>query len=478
MDFLYNIKPYVLVVYFIFVSILIFVIILENKKPEKSYAYIFLILLFPVGGIIIYFLLGVQYQKKRLYTRKRMYNNEYIIALNKANKQKSEKLQFGDYKKLPTLFYNLEHVDFTSENSVHFLINGEEKFPVLLEELEKAEKTIHLVYYIFNDDKIGTKIIDILCKKAKKGVKVRIIYDDVGSSISKKNIVKLKDASVEVYAYMPVFFSRLAHKANYRNHRKIVIVDNKIGFLGGINISDTYINSKEKKEYWRDTHLLLKGQAVIDLQYEFISDWYFVSGQEIAFKDFQYSKNLDIINDVPTCILGSDFDSNFQNIMEAFFGLITSAKKEILITTPYFLPNESILNAIKITAKSGVRIKLLVPKKIDIKTAYYASQTYYKALLESGVEIYYYNKGMMHAKTMVIDDYICTIGSTNMDYRSFNLNAEINAFIVDTKIAKELKSHFEKDLKDSCQLELEELNNRKWYTKAMCSIARLIAPVL
>jgi cardiolipin synthase len=478
MDFLYNIKPYVLVVYFIFVSILIFVIILENKKPEKSYAYIFLILLFPVGGILIYFLLGAQYQKKRLYTRKRMYNNEYIKALNKANKQKSEKLQFGDYKKLPTLFYNLEHVDFTSENSVHFLINGEEKFPVLLEELEKAEKTIHLVYYIFNDDKIGTKIIDILCEKAINGVKVRIIYDDVGSSISKKNIVKLKEASVEVYAYMPVFFSRLAHKANYRNHRKIVIVDNKIGFLGGINISDTYINSGEKKEYWRDTHLLLKGQAVIDLQYEFISDWYFVSGQEIAFKDFQYSKNLDIINDVPTCILGSDFDSNFQNIMEAFFGLITNAKKEILITTPYFLPNESILNAIKITAKSGVKIKLLVPKKIDIKTAYYASQTYYKALLESGVEIYYYNKGMMHAKTMVIDDYICTIGSTNMDYRSFNLNAEINAFIVDKKIAKELKSHFEKDLKDSYQLELEELNNRKWYTKVMCSIARLIAPVL
>jgi len=478
MDFLYNIKPYVLLVYFIFVSILIFVIILENKKPEKSYAYIFLILLFPVGGVLIYFLLGAQYQKKRLYTRKRMYNKEYIKALNKANKHKSEIFQFGDYKKLPTLFYNLEQVDFTSENSVDFLINGEEKFPVLLEELEKAEKTIHLVYYIFNDDKIGSKVIEILCKKARSGVKVRLIYDDVGSSISSKNIVKLKDASVDVHAYMPVFFSRLAHKANYRNHRKIVIIDNKVGFLGGINISDTYINSKEKKEYWRDTHLLLKGQAVIDLQYEFLSDWYFVSGQEIAFKDFQYSKNSNIINDIPTCILGSDFDSDFQNIMAAFFGLITSAKKEILITTPYFLPNESILNAIKITAKSGVKIKLLVPKKIDIKTAYYASQTYYKALLESGVEIYYYTKGMMHAKTMVIDDYICTIGSTNMDYRSFNLNAEINAFIVDKKIAKELKSHFEKDLKDSHKLELEELSNRKWYTKVICSIARLIAPVL
>lgn len=478
MDALNSIKPYVYVIYFLFVSVLIFGIILENKKPEKSYAYIFLILLFPVGGVLIYFLLGVQYQKKRLYTRKRMYNKEYLKALAKANKQNSKILPFEDYKKLPTLFYNLEQVDFTRENSVKFLVNGEEKFPVLFEELGKAEKTIHLIYYIFNDDTIGSKVINILCKKAKEGVKVRLIYDDVGSSISEKNIQKLKDASVEVYAYMPVFFSRLAHKANYRNHRKIAIIDNKVGFLGGINISDTYINSTDKKGYWRDTHLLLKGQAVIDLQYEFMSDWYFVSGQEIAFKDFQYSKNLDVINDIPTCILGSDFGSDFQNIMAAFFGLITSAKKEILITTPYFLPNESILNAIKITAKSGVKIKLLVPKKIDIKTAYYASQTYYKALLESGVEIYYYTKGMMHAKTIVIDAYICTIGSTNMDYRSFNLNAEINAFIVDKVIAKELKSHFEMDLKDSYKLELEELNNRKWYTKAICSIARLIAPVL
>ncbi len=478
MELLNNIKSYVFVVYIIFISVLIFGIILENKKPEKSYAYIFLILLFPVGGVLIYFLLGAQYQKKRLYARKRMYNKEYLKALNKASRQNSKILAFEEYKKLPTLFYNLEQVDFTRENSVKFLLNGEEKFPVLLEELRKAEKTIHLIYYIFNDDEIGSKVIDILCEKAKKGVKVRLVYDDVGSSISKKTSKKLKEASVEAYAYMPVLFSRLAHKANYRNHRKIAIIDNKVGFLGGINISDTYINSNDKKVFWRDTHLLLKGQAVIDLQYEFLSDWYFVSGQEIAYKEFQYSKNIEIVRDIPTCILGSDFGSDFQNIMEAFFGLITSAKKEILITTPYFLPNESILNAIKITAKSGVKIKLMIPKKTDIKTAYYASQTYYEALLESGVEIYYYTKGMIHAKTMVIDTYICTIGSTNMDYRSFNLNAEINAFIVDKQIAKELKSHFEMDLKDAYQLRLEELKKRKWHVKVMCSVARLIAPVL
>lgn len=478
MDFLINLKPYVLIGYFIFVSVLIFAIILDNKKPEKSYAYIFLILLFPIGGILIYFLLGVQYQKKRLYTRKRMYNKEYIKALNKSNNQNNTKLQFGDYAKLPTLFYNLEQVDFTHENSLKFLINGEEKFPVLLEEIQKAEKTIHLIYYIFNDDSIGLKIINLLCEKAKHGVKVRLIYDDVGSSISSYNIKKLNDCHVDVYAYMPVLFSRLAYKANYRNHRKIVIIDNKVGFLGGINISEKYINSSVKNNSWRDTHLMLKGQAVIDLQYEFISDWYFVSGQEIDYKEFQYLKFLDIKKEIPICILGSDFGSDNQIIMEAFFGLITSAKKEILITTPYFLPNETILNAIKITAKSGVKIKLIIPKKPDIKTAYYASQTYFKALIESGVEIFYYTVGMIHAKTMVIDDYICTIGSTNMDYRSFNLNAEINAFIVDENVAKELKSHFEMDLINTYKLELEELKNRKWYIKVLCSVSRLFAPVL
>ncbi len=478
MDLLYNIKPYLLISYYVFISVLIFLIIIANKKPEKSFAYIFLILLFPIGGVLIYFLLGAQYQKKRIYTHKRYYNNDYLYSLKKSHNQSKEYLKIGTNTKLPTLFYNIEHVKFTFENSIKFLQNGEEKFPLLIEELKNAKKSIHIEYYIFNDDDIGQKIIDILCQKSLVGVKIRMIYDGVGSSISKKNIQKLKNNKVEVFPYMPVFFSRLAHRANYRNHRKIVVIDNEIGFLGGINVADKYINPNKNNLFWRDTHLIIKGQAVIELQFVFISDWYFVSQEKIPLSEIKYSNSDNIQGQIPMGILGSDYDSQYQSIMEVFFSMITNARNEVLIATPYFLPNESILNALKITAKSGVRIRIIIPKKPDIKTAYYASQTYLKELLLSGVEVYYYTKGMMHAKTMIVDGYICTVGSTNMDYRSFNLNSEVNAFILDNTSANIMKSQFEIDLKDSYKLELEELLNRKWYIKIICSIARLMAPVL
>lgn len=478
MEHLYNLKPYILISYYIFVSFLILAIILDNKKPEKSFAYIFLILLFPIGGVLIYFLFGVHYQKKKLFTRKRRFNNIYLDTLNDENKKPFKQLEIGSNIKLPTLFYNIEQVNFSLRNSIQVLINGEDKFPVLLKELKKAKKSIHIEYYIFNDDEIGTKIIDLLCKKSLEGVKIKVIYDDVGSSLSKSSIQKLKRNSVEIFPYMPVLFSGLAHKANYRNHRKVVIIDNEVGFLGGINISDKYINPNKIDLFWRDTHILLKGESIIDLQYIFISDWYFVSGKKIKLSEVQYTDSKKIKTQIATSILGSDYGTNNQSIMEAFFGMITNARKEILITTPYFIPNESILNALKITAKSGIKIKIIIPKKPDIRTAYYASQTYLKDLLQSGVEIYYYTKGMMHAKTMIIDNYISTVGSTNMDHRSFNLNAEVNAFIIDNTIANELKTQFNKDLKDSYKLQIEELNNRKWYIKFISSIARLIAPVL
>jgi cardiolipin synthase A/B len=477
MDQIDNIKPFVLIGYYVFVSFIILFIILENKKPEKSFAFIFLILLFPIGGVIIYFLFGAQYQKKKIFTRKKIISIDSSNTPNQDDKQLTE-LKIGSNTKLPTLFYNIEQVKFTLENSIRLLINGEEKYPVLFEELNKAKKSIHIEYYIFNDDNIGTKLIELLCKKSLEGLEVKLIYDDVGSSISKKNIRKLKNNGVEVYPYMPVLFSKLAYKANYRNHRKIVVIDNEVGFLGGINISDKYINPNNINLFWRDTHILLQGQAVIDLQYVFISDWFFVSGNKIKLTEDSYNKPTKVKSNIPTSILGSDYGTNNQSIMEAFFGMITNARKEILITTPYFLPNESILNALKITAKSGVKIKIIIPKRPDIKTAYYASQTYLKSLLQSGVEIYYYTKGMMHSKTMVIDNYISTVGSTNMDHRSFNLNAEVNAFIIDNDIADKLTIEFNKDLKFTYKLQIEELNNRKWYIKIISSIARLIAPVL
>lgn len=478
MEYIDTIRPFALIAYYVFISFIIILIILDNKRPEKSFAFIFLILLVPVAGVIIYLLFGAQYQKKKILTKKRYFDKVYLKQINEAHKVEGVQNGTSQYSKLPTLFYTNEKVSFTTNNQIEVLINGEEKFPLLLKELQKAEKSIHLNYYIINDDVIGNKIFDILCEKAGLGIKVRVIYDDVGSSISRESLKRLKLAGVEAYPYMPVLFSRLAHKANYRNHRKIVVIDNETGFVGGLNIKDKYINPNDINLYWRDTHIMLKGEAVIGLQYLFISDWYFVSGQKIDLREVRFENIYQISNHLPTSILGSDYGKNNQTIMEAFFGMITSAKKEILITTPYFIPDESIFNALKITSKSGVDIKLMVPEKTDIKTALYASQTYLKELLLSGVEVYLYTKGMMHSKTMIVDSVISTVGSTNMDQRSFSLNAEVNAFIHDETISKKLKHYFEEDLKHCVKLQLEDLKNRPWYIKVLCSIARLVAPIL
>lgn len=477
MEDIYNLKSYVVITYYVFISFLIIAIVLDNKKPAKSFAYIFLLLLFPIGGVLLYFLLGVHYQKKKLFTRFRNYQGEYIQTSNNRDKNKEDLIKIpGITQKIPTLFYNIDYVQFTVKNDIKFLVNGEEKFPVLIGELKKAKKTIYLEYYIFNDDKIGNKIIEILCEKSLEGVDVKVIYDPVGSSLSKKAVKRLKQHNVEIKSYMPVFFSRFAHKANYRNHRKIIVIDDKTGFLGGMNITDKYINPNNNNLFWRDTHVMIKGEAVFDLQLLFISDWFFVSGKKI-----EPNQNVDFSSidcQVPTSILGSDYGTDFQHIMEAFFGMITNAKEEVLISTPYFLPNETILNALIITAKSGVKIKLLLPQKTDLASAYYASQTYLKEVLKNNIEVYYYTKGMMHAKTMIVDNSICTVGSTNMDQRSFDLNAEVNMFIIDEKKSLELKSQFEADLKDSYKLNINELLNWPWYKKALSSLARLIAPIL
>ncbi len=477
MEDIYDLKAYVVITYYIFISFLIIAIILDNKKPAKSFAYIFLLLLFPIGGVLLYFLLGVHYQKKKLFTRLRNYQGEYVQTSNNRDKNNEGLIKIpGITQKIPTLFYNIDYVQFTVKNDIRFLVNGEEKFPVLIGELKKAKKTIYLEYYIFNDDKIGNKIIEILCEKSLDGVDVKVIYDPVGSSISKKAVKKLKQHNVEIKSYMPVFFSRFAHKANYRNHRKIVVIDDNTGFLGGMNITDKYINPNNINLFWRDTHVMIKGEAVFDLQLLFISDWFFVSGKKIEPNQNVEFSSIDC--QVPTSILGSDYGTNFQHIMEAFFGMIINAKEEVLISTPYFLPNETILNALIITAKSGVKIKLLLPQKTDLSIAYYASQTYLKEVLKNNIEVYYYTKGMMHAKTMIVDNSICTVGSTNMDQRSFDLNAEVNIFIIDEKKSLELKSQFEADLKNSYKLNINELLNWPWYKKVLSSLARLIAPIL
>lgn len=477
MDYLTHIKPFVIITYYIFISLLTVSIILENKKPEKVYAYIFLIFLFPVLGVLLYFLFGVHYQKKRLYTRLRNYKNNFLQEL--IEDKKIDRKLISSIKnniKLPRLLYNLDHAVFTINNEVKLLFNGEEKFPVLIEELKKAKKKIYLEYYIFNSDTIGNQIIDVLIEKAQEGLEIKLIFDAVGSSVSHKAMKRLKQNNIKVKIYMPVFFSRVAHKANYRNHRKIVIIDDLTGFMGGINVADNYINPNKNNLFWRDTHIMLKGEAVYDLQHIFVSDWFFVCGEKL-----EINKTVDVSSvktHIPATVLASDFGTSDEIILKAFIGMISMAKKEILITTPYFIPPESIFSILKIAAKSGVEIKILLPEEPDLRTAYYASYSYLIDMIKNGVKIYFYTKGMIHAKTMMVDDDMCTIGSANMDYRSFSLNAEANTFIIDESVTSQLKDQYKKDLEDAVEVSLDDLLNWPRHKKVAASFARLISPIL
>ncbi len=475
MDEFLSLNSVFIVFYYFTVSVLVILIILEHRNPGKAFAYIFLLLLFPVVGLILYFVFGFHYQKKVLYKRLRNYHNDFLKTIELKRDLPKKEFE-GTLEKLSDLFYSLDRVQFSERNQVQILFNGENKFPAVLEEIEKAKKFIYLDYYIINDDHIGNTIFDLLLKKSKEGVVVKVLYDGVGSTFSRKKKAELRSAGIEIHSYMPVLFSKFAHKANYRNHRKMMLIDGFTGFLGGINIADKYINTSSDKVFWRDTHVMIKGEATTEMQFLFINDWFYATGKKVSpVLDVDFSS---IQVKTYACVLGSEYSANFETIMEAFLGLISLAKKEIIIATPYFVPPVAIQQLLKIKAKCGIKVKLLVPRKPDIKTAFFASQSYISEMIESGVEVYAYTKGMMHAKTMVIDRKICTIGSTNFDHRSFSLNSEVNAFFIDRQLSKKLVDQWNMDIKNAYLVNLSSLKNRPWYKKGISAAARLLAPIL
>lgn len=474
----------ILSVYYAVVIVFFFRILLENKNPLKTQSYLLLMVLLPVIGMLIYLLFGVNIRRQKLYSRKgfsdqmiiQRWIKEYDNLLSKSHDEVQEYL--NEKAKLPFLFWRNNFSALSSNNRVWIFNNGEEKFPALLDKLQNAKNHIHLEYYIFDDDVIGNKVIDILCERAQSGVEVRMIVDALGSNnLRQKSIKKLKQSRVQYYEYHPVIFTSLANRVNYRDHRKIVVVDGNIGFVGGINVADKYINNEESKNYWRDTHCMIEGDAVYSLQILFILNWYFVS-KKLIHPNFNYFPVIIKKGDSLTSIISSDPDSDNPNLMEGYFSMITTARKEILIITPYFIPNESILTALKTSAKGGVKVVLLLPAESDSVFVHSASLTYMGELLRNNIQVYMYKKGMIHSKVMIIDEELSTIGTANMDYRSFDNNAEVNAVFFDKKLAKEIKDQFLIDLDDAEKLDYILWKNRPLRIKLIGSFGRLVAPLL
>ncbi|MEZ4793005.1 MAG: cardiolipin synthase [Gelidibacter sp.] len=382
-----------------------------------------------------------------------------------------------DRIKLVKLLNSNKNAPLTLNNELEFIKNGEHKFKLLLEDLKNAEDHIHLEYYILRDDKIGTQIIDVLCDKALKGISVKLSIDDVGSSITRKSKNRLTRCGVEWFSFMPVLFPRFTGRMNYRDHRKIAIIDGKIGYIGGINISDTYINYDDSESYWRDTHLRIVGEAVKSLQIHFLMNWEFVSSSQVDIQK-SYFPAEECQSKIAMQIAASGPDTDWASIMEVIFTAIVTSEKYVYITTPYFIPNDQIITALQVASKSGVEVRLLIPKESDSWTAKHATNSYLECLMEANVKIYRYCKGFIHAKTIVVDDMFSTVGTSNMDNRSFNINFEINAIVYNEEKSLELKSHFLEDLKDSEEIDYERWMNRSKLQKLQESYCRLWAPLL
>jgi cardiolipin synthase len=475
-----------IIFYVLIVIVVCLHIIYDTRSTAKALAYVLFALFVPVIGIAIYYSVGLNYRKKKLYSKKITNDNKILAEVRERITVESEKAwntpepEVKKHKKLALYLLNDGMSPLAGNNEVELLLNGENKFPEVLEALRNAKHHIHIEYYIFEDGEIGEQIKEILLQKVQEGVKVRFIYDDFGSRTVRKSYVpELIRGGVEAFPFYKITFILFANRVNYRNHRKIIVIDGCTGFVGGINVSDRYINSKEnpKQLYWRDTHVKISGPGVYYLQYLFICDWNFCSGRRLKpepeFFCHKPTRGKAIVQ-----IAASGPDSEMPTLMFSLVQAIGLSEKELLITTPYFIPGESVLDALHVAAMSGVKVKLLVPGKSDSAFVDAAARSYYGELLHSGVEIYLYQKGFVHAKTMVSDSQLSIIGTANMDHRSFELNFEVNSMIYDDKTSKKLRDAFYTDLEYSKKINPDTWKRRKWYKQMPERLARLVSPLL
>ena len=461
------------------------IIVLKNRNPVKTLSYIFVLATLPFIGLLVYYFFGQDYRKDKIFQKKYVRDNNRLSQWRNKfglNTEEREDLRevFGEgIYKIYRLMRNNENAVLTFNNEVDILINGEAKFKALREDLKHAKHHIHLEYFVLFDNGLGSEIIDILCKKAEEGLLVRLIYDDVGSDISNANKKKLTASGVKHFAFMPVLFSNSTSKLNYRDHRKIVVIDGDIGYVGGINLDQKYDNSFDNDRYWRDTHMRISGGAVGALQSAFLLSWNFVAKENMEIEAILLPKQKAVSQKpVAVQIAASGPDSDWANIMEVMFCAINSARKSILITTPYFMPNSAIMTALTTAARSGVEVNIILPYESDSWPAQYATDSYIEECLNSGIVINRYRKGFVHAKTLVIDDMFTSIGTANMDYRSFSMNFEINALVYNKDINQQMRNQFTIDLQDCNVVTMERWKDRNINRRLKESFSRLLAPLL
>ena len=461
--------------YFAIIIISVTVVLKENRNPIRALSWVIALIFLPGVGLIFYLFFGRSLRGEMLSqkNRRRLQHSfqPYGVKLQETELRKEQ-------KNLVMLGTQVGGYPLTFNNKVDILIDGVSKFEALKKDLSEAKKSIFLQYYIFLDDKIGNEISDILISKAREGVEVKVIYDHVGSfSASNSFFKKMQKEGIEVHPFFRVNFPQVANRINWRNHRKIVVIDGRIGYIGGMNIADRYAYGNGKnKELWRDTHFRVEGDIVESLIHSFLVDWNFRK-KEPYFPELP-SRQETIINTSGIQLVTGGPVSTWDNLSLMFLKAISSAKRLIWIQTPYFLPTDALFNALQAAALANIDVRIMMPAHTDSLLLHYASFSYISQCLAAGIKIYLYMPGMLHAKSMVIDDDLVTAGSTNFDFRSFENNFECNLFIHDAEINSQMREIFYNDMKDCEKLQKEKWKKRALSHRFLESLLRLVSPIL
>lgn len=463
----------------------IIIVFFQRRDPKSVWAWLLLLYFVPVLGFVFYLLLGQDFHKRKMFRMKELEDHLSEAIRQQEHRLKTASLdeldeEIKDYTDL--IMYNLETSGavLTNDNDVDFYIDGQEKYRALAEDLRRAEHFIHIQYYIIKNDVLFQQIKDILIEKAAQGVEVRILFDAMGCrSVSHKFWRELNRKGIMTAEFFPAILGRLQLRINYRNHRKIVVIDNKVAYVGGFNIGKEYVDLDDKFGHWRDTHLRIQGNAVLSLQARFILDWNYAAHENLL-------QNQDLFEQAESgnrdfCemqIISSGPDNMTQQIRDNYLRLITKAEKSIYIQTPYFIPDESILNALLIAVRSGIEVNIMIPCMPDHPFVYWATYSYIGDMVMAGAKCYTYNNGFLHSKGIVVDGEVLCYGTANMDIRSFSLNFEVNAVVYDQKKALEMEEIFREDLKVCRQITRDSYAERKLTLRVKEQVCRLMSPLL
>jgi len=462
--------------------IAIYILIKDGQSPIRIWTWILIILVFPILGVVLYVFFGMNLRKQKMFDLKKEIDyDQFEKFIDRYSEEAEQKIIMRDdvttrYIHLIRLLTRVNSSLLTFNNKVTILNDGPETFEAIFEACERAERYIHLQYYIFIDGELADRFAGLFEMKIKQGVEVRLIYDALGSwDLSNKMISRFRKIGVKLFPFMPVRFGRLA-RLNYRNHRKILIVDGIIGFTGGINVDDKYIKGDEVMGHWTDTHLMIHGMSVNFLHFVFLSDWLFVAKENLIIPAM--FNMMDPIGETPVQIVSSGPDADYPNILQQYLYILYQAKEYVYIVNPYLIPDSRLSMAIKTVALSGIDVRIIVPRNSESSMIHWTVQSFFSRFLNAGVKIYLFQEGFIHSKVILSDDSVCSIGTANLDIRSFEQNFEVNALIYDKEVTMNMNRQFAVFQNNSKLLTLEEHTARPNINRVKEKLARLSSPLM